>query len=151
VADEIKQSNIPVIVNLIHSLPNRNHHDIDQPYKTAAQLFNKGILVSIGFSGSWESRNVMYTAGTCAAYGISPEQALQLITENAAKITGNDKSTGTIEVDKNATLIITEGDVLNMKESTLTHAFINGEEFNLENSQTELYKKYSKRYGIEAK
>jgi imidazolonepropionase-like amidohydrolase len=151
VADEIKQSNIPVIVNLIHSLPNRNHHDVDQPYKTTAQLFNKGILVSIGFSGSWESRNVMYTAGTCAAYGISPEQALQLITENAAKITGNDKSTGTIEVDKNATLIITEGDVLNMKESTLIHAFINGEEFNLENTQTELYKKYSKRYGIEAK
>lgn len=151
VADEIKQSNIPVIVNLIHSLPNRNHHDVDQPFKTVAQLVNKGIIVSIGFSGSWESRNVMYTAGTCAAHGINPEQALQLITENAAKITGNQNQVGTIEVGKNATLLISDGDILDMKESTLTHAFINGEECNLENTQTELYKKYSKRYGIEAK
>ncbi|MFN3444203.1 MAG: amidohydrolase family protein [Bacteroidia bacterium] len=151
VADEIKQSNIPVIVNLIHSLPNRNHHDVDQPFKTVAQLVNKGIIVSIGFSGSWESRNVMYTAGTCAAHGINPEQALQLITENAAKITGNQNQAGTIEVGKNATLLISDGDILDMKESTLTHAFINGEECNLENTQTELYKKYSKRYGIEAK
>ena len=151
VADEIKQSNIPVIVNLIHSLPNRNHHDVDQPFKTVAQLVNKGIIVSIGFSGSWESRNVMYTAGTCAAYGINPDQALQLITENAAKITGNQNQVGTIEVGKNATLLISDGDILDMKESTLTHAFINGEECNLENTQTELYKKYSKRYGIEAK
>lgn len=151
VADEIKQSNIPVIVNLVHSLPNRNHHDVDQPFKTVAQLVNKGILVSIGFSGSWESRNVMYTAGTCAAYGINPDQALQLITENAAKITGNQNQVGTIEVGKNATILISDGDILDMKESTLTHAFINGEECNLENTQTELYKKYSKRYGIEAK
>lgn len=151
VADEIKQSNIPVIVNLVHSLPNRNHHDVDQPFKTVAQLVNKGILVSIGFSGSWESRNVMYTAGTCAAHGINPEQALQLITENAAKITGNQNQVGTIEVGKNATILISDGDILDMKESTLTHAFINGEECNLENTQTELYKKYSKRYGIEAK
>lgn len=151
VADEIKQSNIPVIVNLIHSLPNRNHHDVDQPFKTVAQLVNKGILVSIGFSGSWESRNVMYTAGTCAAYGINSDQSLQLITENAAKITGNQNHVGTIEVGKNATILISDGDILDMKESTLTHAFINGEECNLENTQTELYKKYSKRYGIEAK
>jgi len=151
VADEIKQSNIPIIVNLVHSLPNRNHHDVDQPFKTVAQLVNKGILVSIGFSGSWESRNVMYTAGTCAAYGIKPEQALQLITENAARITGNQNQTGTIEVGKNATLLICIGDILNMKESTLTQAFINGEECDLENTQTELYKKYSKRYGIEAR
>jgi hypothetical protein len=42
-------------------------------------------------------------------------------------------------------------DVLDMKESKLTHLFIDGEACDLENSQTELYKKYSKRYGIEAK
>jgi imidazolonepropionase-like amidohydrolase len=151
VADELKAANIPVIINLIHSLPNRNHHDVDQPFKTVAQLYNKGILVSIGFSGSWESRNVMYTAGTCAAYGINKEQALQLITENAAKITGNQQQLGTIEAGKNATLIISEGDVLDMKESKLTHLFINGEACDLENTQTELYKKYSKRYGLEVK
>lgn len=151
VVDELKAASIPVIINLIHSLPNRNHHDVDQPFKTVAQLYNKGVMVSIGFSGSWESRNVMYTAGTCAAYGINKEQALQLITEYAAKITGNQQQLGTIEAGKNATLIISEGDVLDMKESKLTHLFLNGEACDLENTQTELYKKYSKRYGLEVK
>ncbi len=151
VANQIKESNIPVIVNLIHSLPNRNHSDVDQPYKTAAQLFNKGILTSIGFSGSWESRNVMFNAGTCAAYGINKEQALQLITQNAAKIIGIDSIIGTIEPGKAATILISEGDILDMKESILLQAFIDGVACDLENSQNDLYKKYSKRFGLEAK
>ncbi len=151
VANQIKESNLPVIVNLIHSLPNRNHSDIDQPYKTVAQLINKGILTSIGFSGSWESRNVMFNAGTCAAYGINKEQALQLITQNAAKITGTDATIGTLEVGKSATILISEGDILDMKESVLLHAFIDGVPCDLENSQNDLYKKYSNRFGIEAK
>lgn len=147
VADELKNSNIPVIVNLIHSLPAHNHSDIDQPFKTVAQLVQKGIITAIGFSGSWESRNVMFTAGTCAAYGITNEQALQLITQNAALVCGA-SNIGTIEPGKSATLVICEGDILDMKSSKVIHVFIDGNEANLNNTQTELYKKYSERYQL---
>lgn len=147
VADEIKQSGYPVIVNLIHSLPAHNQTDVDQPYKTVAQLVNKGIVTSIGFSGSWESRNVMFTAGTCAAYGITPEQALQLVTQNAAQLCGATQL-GTLEVGKSATLVISEGDILDMRTSQVVQIFIDGVEASMNNSQTELYKKYSERYQI---
>lgn len=150
VADEIKQSGYPVIVNLVNSLPAHNQSDVDQPYKTASQLMNKGIIVALGFSGSWESRNVMFNAGTCAAYGITPEQALQLITQNAAAICGANQL-GVLQAGKNATLVISEGDILDMRTSKVTQLFIDGVEASLENSQTELYKKYSERYNIPMK
>lgn len=150
VADEIKQSGYPVIVNLVNSLPAHNQSDVDQPYKTAAQLTNKGITVALGFSGSWESRNVMFNAGTCAAYGITPEQALQLITQNAAIICGATQL-GVLQPGKNATIVISEGDILDMKSSKVTQLFIDGIEASLENSQTELYKKYSEKYHIPMK
>lgn len=150
VVSEIKASNVPVIVNLIHSLPTRNHSDVDQPYKTVAQLMQAGILTAIGHSGSWESRNVMFNAGTCAAYGITPEEALQLITQNAARICGAN-NIGTLEPGKTATLIVTDGDVLDMKSANISMMFMDGQETNLTNGQTELYKKYSERYKLNQK
>ncbi|TAE79117.1 MAG: amidohydrolase [Bacteroidetes bacterium] len=151
VAEEIKVANASVIINNVHSLPLNGHSAIDQPFKAVAQLMDKGVLVAIGQSGSWESRNVMFNAGTCAAYGISKEQALTLLTLNAATILGLDAAIGTLEPSKQASLIVVEGDVLDMKTSQIKQAFINGEEVEIENTQTELYKKYSKRYGLEAK
>lgn len=151
VIPEIKAAKIPVIVNLIHSLPNHNHSDVDQPYKTAAQLMRAGIITAIGHSGSWESRNVMFNAGTCAAYGLTPEEALQLITGNAALVTNAQNEIGTLEVGKSASILISDGDLLDMKSSRISEIFLNGISVPVDNSQTELYKKYSTRYGVEVK
>jgi imidazolonepropionase-like amidohydrolase len=151
VAEEIKAANALVIINNVHSLPAYAHSDVDQPYKTVAQLLQKGIVTTIGLSGSWESRNVMFNAGTCGGYGLSVESALQLITLNAATVLGIDDKVGTLEVGKQASLIISEGDVLDMKLSEISSIFIDGQEIKFENGQTELYKKYAERYGIQAK
>jgi imidazolonepropionase-like amidohydrolase len=151
VAEEIKKANATVIINNVHSLPAYGHSAVDQPFKTVAQLLEKGVLVAIGQSGSWESRNVMFNAGTCVAYGIHQEDALKLVTLNAATALGIDKTIGSLEAGKQASIVVSEGDILDMKSSKITLVFIDGEEVNIENAQTELYKKYSKRYGIEAK
>ncbi|MFN7312327.1 MAG: amidohydrolase family protein [Bacteroidota bacterium] len=150
VADELKQQRIPVVLDIVHRLPAYNHSDIDQPYKTAYQLMSKGVKVALGYTGSWESRNVMFHAGTCAAYGLSKEQALQLITQNAAEICGLDTRIGSIESGKMASIIITEGDILDMKSSKVEQLFIEGVEVSTTNHQTELYKKFSDKHGIEA-
>ncbi len=151
VAEEIKKAKAAVIINNVHSLPAYGHSAIDQPYKTVAQLLEKGIVVAIAQAGSWESRNVMFNAGTCAAYGINQEQALKLITLNAAYILALDKTLGSLETGKQASIVVAEGDILDMKSSKITHAFIDGEEVDIENAQTQLYKKYSKRYGLDVK
>jgi len=144
----LKQHNIPVILSNIHSLPKHNHSDIDQPFKNAAMLFNAGILTAIGHNGSWEARNIMFNAGTTAAYGLSKEKALQLITYNPAIILGLQNNIGSIKKGNNASFVISEGDILNMQESKITAAYLNGIEIDLKNNQYQLYQKYLNKYQI---
>jgi imidazolonepropionase-like amidohydrolase len=79
---------------------------------------------------------------------LSKEEALAAITLNAAKILGIDQRTGSIEVGKDANLIISEGDLLDMMTSKVTDAFIQGRKINLNNKHTELYEKYKKKYSV---
>jgi imidazolonepropionase-like amidohydrolase len=75
------------------------------------------------------------------------EEALKMITSNPAKAIGVDNRVGTIEVGKDATLFVSEGDVLDMKTCILSHAFVSGKLVNLPTKQEELYERYSKKYG----
>lgn len=144
----IKHYNIPVVINNIHRLPSRSFEDIDQPYKTPAILVHAGIKVAIANTGSWEARNVMFNAGTAAAYGLSKEEALQCITLNPASIMGVEQQIGSLELGKEASFVICEGDILDMKTSKITAAFLFGEIVELYNDQQRLYKKYMKKYGL---
>ncbi len=154
VADLLKQHNIPVIVQRIHSLPSKEDDDYDLPYKLATLLVNKGVLVALNANGSMErmsSRNLPFYAGTTVAHGLDKEVALKLITSNTAKILGIDKDYGTLEEGKSATLFISEGDALDMRTNQLTHAFIDGRLISLETHQTELYQRYDGKYKAEKK
>jgi len=144
----ISENHIPVVLTNIHRLPQKSNDDIDQPYKTAAELMKAGITVAIGHSGSWQTRSLMFEAGTCAGYGLTKEEALETITQNPAKILGIDKTCGTLETGKDATIIISSGDLLDMKSSIVEQLFIGGEEIDLNNLQKDLYKKYSEKYKI---
>ena len=48
---------------------------------------------------------------------------------------------------KDATLFISEGDALDMRTNIVISAFIQGRAISLETHQTELYKRYSNKYG----
>lgn len=149
VADLIKENNVSVLLRRVHDLPNSEDEDVNLPYKNAKLLVDKGILVGLENAGDMErmqTRNLPFYAGTCAAWGLSKEQALQLITSNTAKILGIDANYGTLETGKSATLFISEGDALDMKSNLLIHAFIDGREISLESHQTELYQRYKKKY-----
>lgn len=147
VADLLKQANISVILSQPHSLPILPDDDVDQPYKTAAQLQKAGVLFAINDEdGQTRGRNLPFNAGTAAAYGLDREQALAAITLNAAKILGVADKTGSIEVGKDANIVISEGDILDMKTNLVTAAFIQGREINLDNKQTQLYEKFKQKY-----
>lgn len=83
-----------------------------------------------------------------AAYGLTKEEALSAITLNAAKILGIDQMTGSIEAGKDANIVISEGDILDMKSSRVSHAFIQGRMINLDNKHTQLFEKYKYKYGL---
>lgn len=152
VTDLLKQNNIPVIIQRVHSLPSQDDDDYDLPYKLATILVNKGVMVALNANGQMErmnSRNLPFYAGTTVAHGLDKEEALKLITSNTAKILGIDKDYGTLEEGKSATLFISKGDALDMRTNQLTHAFIDGRLVSLETHQTELWHRYDGKYKAE--
>lgn len=145
----LQKNNIGVLLKRVHDMPENEDQDIDLPYKNAKLLTDKGILVGLENSGSHErmnTRNLPFLAGTCAAYGLDKEQALQLITFNTAKILGIDKQCGTLEEGKDATLFISDGDALDMRTNKLTKAFIQGRMISLETHQSKLNNRYKEKY-----
>lgn len=148
-APYLKENNVSVLLQRVHSRPNSDDHDYDLPYKMARLLVNEGVTVALETSGDMErmnSRNLPFYAGTTVAHGLTKAQALQLITLNTAKILGIDHLYGSIEVGKSATLFISHGDALDIRTNKLSYAFIDGRKISLESHQTKLWKRYSKKY-----
>ena len=145
----LKKQAIPVIVSRPHRLPNTADEDVKLPFKMAKLLMDAGLTITIDVSGRMErmnTRNLPFYAGTFAAYGVEKEKAVEMITLNAAKILGIDDRLGSLEVGKDATLFIAEGDALDMRTNQLSHAFIQGREISLETHQTELWKRYMEKF-----
>ncbi len=149
IAPLLKQNNIPVILAALHNVPTSEDDDVDQPFKTPAVLKRAGVLFSItDEDGTTTGRNLMFNAGTAASYGLTKEEALQAITLDAARILGVADRTGSIETGKDANIIISEGDILDMKSSVVTNAFIQGRAINLDDKHKQLNERYKKKYGI---
>jgi imidazolonepropionase-like amidohydrolase len=78
---------------------------------------------------------------------LDKEEALKAITLNPAKILGIDNITGSLEIGKDATLFVTEGDALDYRGNKLSDAFSVGKHIILNNKQQDLYERFSKKYG----
>jgi imidazolonepropionase-like amidohydrolase len=145
----LKQHNLSVILNQMHALPTTLDDDVDQPYKTPAALQKAGVLYAINDAdGQFRGRNLSYNAGTAATYGLTKEEALTAITLNPAKILGIDQKAGSIETGKDANIVVSEGDILDMRSSRIEHAFIQGRKINLDDKQKQLYERYKGKYGL---
>jgi imidazolonepropionase-like amidohydrolase len=152
IAETLAEKKIPVLLKRVHDMPVLDEDPTDLPFKLASELVKKGVLVGLENSGDMErmnTRNLPFLAGTCAAYGLDKEVALQLITSNTAKILGIDSFCGTLEVGKDATLFISDGDALDMRTNKLQETFIQGRTIDLKNHQSELNAIYKKKYGLE--
>ena len=149
IANVLKKENVPVILHEVHSLPPRKDDDIDLPFRIPSILQEAGVLYCLSMGGAWQQRNLPFQAGTAVAYGLTKEQALRAITFNAAKILGIEGSTGSLEKGKDATFVVSEGDILDMRTSKVSLAFIQGKKVDLNTKQKDLYRKYMEKYGEE--
>ncbi|MFD2247132.1 amidohydrolase family protein [Pontibacter ruber] len=152
VIDFLKANNLPVIYSGVHALPSRAEEDVDMPYKTPFLLQKAGVPFALDYDLSIHGiRNLPFIAGTAVAHGLDKEQALAAITLNTAKILGIDKEVGSVEVGKNATLVVSSGDLLDMRTNNVTHAFIQGRKIDLNNKHRYLYQKFDNKYNAETK
>ncbi len=147
----LRENNIAVMINRLHDLPDLPEAETDLIYKLPYLLQKDSVMFCLQNQGDMEAmnaRNIAFLAGTAAAYGLTKEQALQSITLSSAKILGIDKLVGSIESGKLASLIVSEGDILDMRTNKIILAYINGRSIKLTNFQNELNKKYSDKLGI---
>ncbi|MEY3208916.1 MAG: hypothetical protein RL064_947 [Bacteroidota bacterium] len=149
IANILADNNIPVIISNQHALPSTEDDDVDQPYKLPAQLNKAGVLFALNDENDKAKHmNISFNAGTAAAYGLSREEALTALTLNTAKILGIDDKTGSIEIGKDANIIISNGDILDMRGNAVTNAFIQGRAISLDNKQKQLNERYKAKYKI---
>jgi len=149
IAQKLKEANVSVMVRRIHSNPRRHDEDIDLCYRIPKMLQDAGVLFCLENSGDMEAmgtRNLPFYAGTTAAYGLSKEEALMAITSNTAKILGIDKTVGSLIVGLDATLIVSDGDALDMLGNNITSAYVRGKLIDLDNHQKQLYRKFKSKY-----
>jgi imidazolonepropionase-like amidohydrolase len=148
IAEFLKEHDISVILGNTQSLPVREFDDIDQPFRTPLMLKEAGVNFAFSMDGAWEQRNLVFQAGQAVAFGLGYEDAVAGLTLNTAKAMGIDDTTGSLEQGKDATLILVQGDVFDMRTSIVEHAFIQGREIDLDNKQKALDRKFRKKYGL---
>jgi imidazolonepropionase-like amidohydrolase len=148
-ADLLKRQNVPVIIGGIHNLPLRGYDRYDDWFVLPKRLHEAGLRVCIsdggGGFGAPMSRNLPYHAGTAAAHGLPRDEALKAVTINCADILGVADRVGSLEPGKDATLIVTDGDPLEIP-TTVERMFIQGREVDLSSKHTQLYEKYREKY-----
>lgn len=148
VADLLRENKVDVVLRRLHSLPLRPEEDIDLPYRLPALLKERGVRFCLGYMGDMETmglRNLPFLAGTAAAYGLSTEDALRSITLDAAAVLGVDDRMGSLSVGKDATLIVSAGDALDMRGNQVVHAFIQGRRIVLDDHHQQMYRMYKQR------
>ncbi len=142
----ILKHDVPVIIAGLHRLPRHRYEAYDSPFTLPARLHTAGVrfAISSGTSPAHE-RNLNHNAATAVAFGLPRPEALRAVTLSAAEILGLGDTHGSIEVGKAATLIITQGDPLQVTTDTLV-AFIDGRRIDLGNRQETMHRKYREKY-----
>ena len=146
ILDFPKENNVSIVLNETQRLPRRDENDVDLPFKLPRILHEAGVSFALSMPGFYTVRNLPFQAGQAVAQGLPYEKAVEAVTLSPAKIAGIGDSVGSLEAGKDATLFISEGDVLDMMTSKITHAFIQGRAVDLDNKQSALYRKFTNKY-----
>jgi imidazolonepropionase-like amidohydrolase len=78
------------------------------------------------------------------SYGLPHDEAVRAITLYPARILGMGDRLGSLEVGKEATLIVADGDILEIR-SHVVREYIAGRLVDLSNKHTRLYEEYLER------
>ncbi len=144
VAKELKEKNIPVVLGGVLELPGSEDSPYDESYARAGELNKAGIKVAFTTGDASNVRLLPYHAGTAAAFGLPKEEALKGVTIYPAQIFGVDKLVGSIEAGKLANLVVTDGDILELR-TKVKQMFIAGRPVDMSNKHQRLYDKFKDR------
>jgi imidazolonepropionase-like amidohydrolase len=148
IADTLAQRDIAVIVSNVHRLPLRRWEGYSTPSENAVRLAEAGVRFAIAGDGTpfeaAHERNLPYEAADAVAHGLPEIEGLRAVTLYPAQILGIDDRLGSLDVGKDATFIVTDGNPLDIRTHVLA-AWIRGRPVDLTSRHTQLYEKYQER------
>jgi imidazolonepropionase-like amidohydrolase len=143
-ADVLKKENVGVLLGSVYAMPSREDDPYDARYTVPAQLAKAGVKFALTSPSPADTRNLPYEAGMAVAYGLPRDEALKAVTVNPAEFLGVADKIGTIEKGKIADLVVTDGDLLELK-TQVKNVFIAGRNISLDSKHTRLYQQYINR------
>lgn len=145
VADELKDNSIAVIYNRIHNNPSNEDDPYDEFFAAPSKMKAAGLAfcISTGDDGA-NVRELPYQAGITAAFGLSKEDALKSVTLYPAEILGISNRVGSIEVGKDANIVVADGDILEPR-TNIKYLFIGGRMLPLTSRHTEFFDSFKDR------
>ncbi len=111
ISDQLAQEKIPVIIDPMDNIPS-SFDSIGARIDAASILTESGVTVLIGITDAHNSFLSRQGAGNAVANGMDKYEAIKALTINIADAFGLDDSIGSIEVGKNADLVLWDGDPL---------------------------------------
>ncbi len=145
VADKIKASGIPVIIDSLYRGPSEPEDGYDAPYRNVVELAKAGITICFS-SGDDPSagKDLTYHAAKAVAFGLDRDEAIRALTVNPAKVFGFDARLGSLEPGKDADLFIAAGDPLDAR-TDIKVLFINGRKVDMSNWWERQFEKWNAR------
>jgi imidazolonepropionase-like amidohydrolase len=141
IADELAAAGIPVILDPLENLPAR-FETLGATLENAARLHAAGVTIAFAVAESHGARNMRQSAGNAVSYGLPPEAALAAMTINPATIFRVAGSSGSLEVGKDADVVVWSGDPLEVTTAA-ERVFIRGRDIPMVSRQTLLRDRYS--------
>jgi imidazolonepropionase-like amidohydrolase len=140
VLDYVASLKVPVIVGPIYEEPKPDER-YDAVYSLPAQLYKRGVQIAFASYSAHDVRNLPYQAGFATAFGLPYDEALKAITLNPAQIWGVADKLGSLDVGKDANIVMANGDPLDLK-TDVKQVFIQGREVPMNSRQTRLRDQY---------
>lgn len=139
VAGEIAKRNVPVVLKPLTNLP--AFDSLGATLENAARLANAGVRIAISTFDTHNARNLRQEAGNAIANGLAPDAALAAVTLTPAQLWGVADRVGSLDVGKDADLVVWSGDPFELLTSA-EHVFIKGQEVPKDTRQRQLFERY---------
>ncbi len=147
-AELLVKNQVPVLLGGVYRLPRRRSEPYDAAFTVAHQLHQAGVQFCITGSGRFGGsnvRNLPYHAAMAAAFGLPKDVALKSITSYPAEILGVADRVGSLQVGRDATLFVCDGDPLETA-TQVEAAYVQGRPVDLNDRHKRLWKKYQTKY-----
>jgi imidazolonepropionase-like amidohydrolase len=139
VAEQLAKANVPVVLKPLTDIP--SFDSLGATLENAARLSRTGVTVALASFDTHNSRTLRQEAGNAIANGMDRDAALQAVTLTPARLWGVDDRVGSLEVGKDADVVVWSGDPFELTTGA-EHVFIKGVEVPRETRQKQLLNKY---------